>query len=239
MKIARTILKRVGVLTRSQFANSISFLGTIPVFVLLEPNYYIYFPLIAAFNILADDLDGIVARRLGTNSEKGRFIDVLCDAASHLVLLMAAARNHGMVTKIVAMITLVSMINRLASSSNKEITKFNGTTTNECIVALHLVIVMELAWGINLEILLVPMITLSILTLNIKAKVTTLRRVMNDKTKLAFDLLLIVSSFLHGLALLLLSLHILIFLKSFVLIIVKKRTSRWKEQRTWQKKIKQ
>jgi phosphatidylserine synthase len=218
MKGANFYFNNLIALIKSQAANSISLLGIIPVFLLLYPQMYSYFPLIASFNILADDLDGIVARSMGTNSERGRFIDILCDAFSHIVLLMAAAKNHGFFIKLLALTALVSMISRLASSSLKKVGKFNGTTTNEYVVSMHLVIALELLWGVNLEVLLAILTVVSIVTLNMNAKIKTLRRIMNNRLLITFDILLVLASFFPGLALLLLSLHILFFFVSLALL---------------------
>jgi phosphatidylserine synthase len=190
----------------------ISIFGAVVVFVLLDQELYIYLPLIVAINLLADDLDGMVARRLGTSGEFGRYLDLVCDAASHAFLLMIVAANHGVLSAILAPVILMSMFYRLSKSASQTIGKNNGTTTNEFIVSLQLVVAVELSLGVDLEYLLATLACFSILTLNSRVRVKTLRRVMSDKMLLVFDGFLILGAFVPKIALILLAMHVIPFL---------------------------
>lgn len=198
-------------LLKSHLANTISIFGAAVVFVLLDRELYLYLPLIAAINLLADDLDGMVARRLGASSEFGRYLDLVCDAASHSFLLMVVAANHGVFSVIIAPVVLMSMFYRLSKSASQTIGKNNGTTTNEYIVSLQLVVAVELSWGVDLEYLLASLAFFSILTLNSRHRVKTLRRVMSDKMLLVFDGFLILGTFVPEIALILLAMHMIPF----------------------------
>jgi len=182
------------------------------VFVLLDRELYIYLPLIVAINLLADDLDGMVARRLGVGGEFGRYLDLVCDAASHAFLLMIVAVNHGVLSVLIAPVVLMSMFYRLSKSASQTIGKNNGTTTNEYIVSLQLVVAVELSWGVDLEYLLATLAVFSILTLNSRLRVKTLRRVLSDKMLLVFDGFLILGAFVPAIALVMLAMHMIPFL---------------------------
>ena len=188
-------------------------------FVLLDQQLYHYLPLIAAINLLADDLDGMVARRLNVSSEFGRYLDLVCDTASHSFLLMVVAANHGALSIIIAPVILMSMFYRLSKSASQTIGKDNGTTTNEYIVSLQLVVALELSWDLDLEYLLAALAVLSILTLNSRLRVNTLRRVMSDKMLLVFDGFLILGAFRPEIALSLLAVHMIPFLSGTLRII--------------------
>lgn len=199
-------------LLKAHLANTISIFGAVVVFILLDRELYLYLPLIVAINLLADDLDGMVARRLGTSGEFGRYLDLVCDAASHSFLVMIVAVNHGALSVILAPIIIMSMFYRLSKSASQTIGKDNGTTTNEYIVSLQLVVAVELAWGMDLEYLLATMACFSILTLNSRLRVKTLRRVMSDKMLLVFDGCLILGTFVPEIAVILLAVHMIPFL---------------------------
>lgn len=199
-------------LLKAHLANTISIFGAVVVFILLDRELYLYLPLIVAINLLADDLDGMVARRLGTSGEFGRYLDLVCDAASHSFLVMIVAVNHGVLSVILAPVVIMSMFYRLSKSASQTIGKDNGTTTNEYIVSLQLVVAVELAWGMDLEYLLATMACFSILTLNSRLRVKTLRRVMSDKMLLVFDGCLILGTFVPEIALILLAMHMIPFL---------------------------
>lgn len=208
----RTFPQTIVDLLKSHLANTISIFGAVVVFVLLDRELYLYLPLIVAINLLADDLDGMVARRLGASGEFGRFLDLVCDAASHSFLLMIVAVNHGVLSVMLAPVILMSMFYRLSKSASQTIGKNNGTTTNEYIVSLQLVVAVELAWGLDLEYLLATLACFSILTLNSRLRVKTLRRVMSDKMLLVFDGFLILGAFVPQVALILLAMHMISFL---------------------------
>ncbi len=195
-------------------------------FILLDQALYLYLPLVVAINLLADDLDGMVARRLGTSSEFGRYLDLVCDAASHSFILMVAAVNHGVLSVIIAPLIIMSMFYRLAKSASQDIGKNNGTTTNEYIVSIQLLVAVELSWGMNLEYMLATLACFSILTLNSRLPVRTLRRVMSDKMLLVFDGFLILGTFIPEIALTLLALHTTPFLVGTLRVISAKVSNR-------------
>jgi len=225
---ARTLPQAIVDLLRFHLANTISIFGAVIVFVLLDRELYIYLPLVVALNLLADDLDGMVARRLGAGSEFGRYLDLVCDAASHAFLLMVVAVNHGVLSVMIAPVVLMSMFYRLSKSASQTIGKNNGTTTNEYIVSLQLVVAVELSWGVDLEYLLATLACFSILTLNSRLRVKTLRRVMSNKMLLVFDGFLILGAFVPEIALILLAMHMIPFLIGTLRVISVKVYSRRK-----------
>ena len=103
-------------------------------------------PLIV-FNNIMDDLDGILAKKLGLSSEFGAGLDNVCDAVAHILIAMVVGSHYGGVvlaaSLLSAVVILVRVVQRLAPSPAGG----TGTPTNELMRHLLLLTILHEFFG--------------------------------------------------------------------------------------------
>ncbi|MCP5353284.1 MAG: CDP-alcohol phosphatidyltransferase family protein [Chromatiales bacterium] len=114
--------------------SSVSLLGLTAVLLLcFEPLR----PLLAwatLFQLLMDDVDGWLARRLNVASAMGRCMDDICDVVAHAGVVLLIASELGTPVLIAAMINVLGMVTRTARRLSATDRLGWGQTTNDSVV---------------------------------------------------------------------------------------------------------
>ena len=139
---AREGKRRPGIVYRNT-ANAVSILGIIPLPILLMSGGYRYAIVLMIYNNIMDDLDGILAVKLGIQSEFGAILDNVCDALAHSVFVMVIAMHHGVVCGAVSVVAIVAIELRVVSRLRVGATPASGSPTNELV--RHLLFILLLA----------------------------------------------------------------------------------------------
>ena len=134
--------RQPGIVYRN-IANAVSILGIIPLPILLMSGGYGYVIPLMIYNNIMDDLDGILAVKLGIQSEFGAILDNVCDALAHSVFVMVIAMHHGVVCGAVSVVAIVAIELRVVSRLRVGATPASGSPTNELV--RHLLFILLLA----------------------------------------------------------------------------------------------
>lgn len=114
-------------------ANLVSILGILPLIVLFDENNYKYiFPLIIYNNVM-DDLDGVLAKKLGIASATGMRLDNVCDGFAHTIFVMVIGMHYGGICALASLVASAGIILRIASRLDPKGTLSNGSMTNELV----------------------------------------------------------------------------------------------------------
>ncbi len=124
--------RRPGIVYRN-IANAVSILGIIPLPILLISGGYRYVIPLMIYNNIMDDLDGILAVKLGIQSEFGAILDNVCDALAHSVFVMVIAMHHGVVCGAVSVVAILAIELRVVSRLRPGDTPASGSPTNELV----------------------------------------------------------------------------------------------------------
>jgi phosphatidylserine synthase len=179
---------------RLHIANVITLLGVVPAILLLDPDFRIHLTILVLIAIFADDIDGMIARGLNTTSDFGRHLDLLCDCAVHVIIVFVICQEYNLPTRIAAILASIAMIIRLALSASRQDRKGYGITTNEYVVYLFLVRISDNYFSVDLTAAVICITALVFVSLNIRCKITTLRRVLDGGIGLLiFDAFLVLA----------------------------------------------
>ena len=133
--------------------NIVTILGILPLALLFTDNGYQYVIPLIIYNNIMDDLDGILAKKLGLKSDFGANLDNIADAVSHTLLVMAIGMHYGLVCGLISLIAIVAIfirvVSRLASSDG------TGSPTNELIRHLLFTLLSAELFGFNPVLLLI------------------------------------------------------------------------------------
>jgi phosphatidylglycerophosphate synthase len=111
--------------------NIVSILGVVPLAMLfLEDGFRYLLPLILYNNVM-DDLDGILAAKLDLKSEFGAALDNVCDAVSHILIVMAVGMHYGGICGLFSLVAAVSILVRVVSRLTPTSEAIGGSPTNE------------------------------------------------------------------------------------------------------------
>ncbi len=112
-------------------ANIVSILGVVPLAMLfLEDGFQYLLPLLLYNNVM-DDLDGILAAKLGLESEFGAALDNVCDAVSHILVVMAVGMHYGGICAPLSLVAAISILVRVVSRLTPTPETGAGSATNE------------------------------------------------------------------------------------------------------------
>ena len=134
--------KRPGIVYRN-LANAVSLLGILPLPILLMSGGYRYVIPLMIYNNIMDDLDGILAVKLGIQSEFGAILDNVCDLLAHAVFVMVVAMHHGVVCGAVSVVAILAIELRVVSRLRPGATPVTGSPTNELV--RHMLFILLLA----------------------------------------------------------------------------------------------
>lgn len=111
--------------------NIVSILGVVPLAMLfLEDGFQYLLPLLLYNNVM-DDLDGILAAKLDLKSEFGAILDNVCDAVSHMIVVMAVGMHYGGICAALSLVAAVSILVRVVSRLTPNSRASGGSPTNE------------------------------------------------------------------------------------------------------------
>ncbi len=129
--------------------NIVSFLGVLPLCILLREDAFVYLCPLIVFNNIMDDLDGILAKKLRLRSEFGAELDNVCDAVAHILIAMVVGSHYGGVVLAASLLSavaiLVRVVRRVAPSPATE----TGTPTNELMRHLLLLTLLQQLYGFD------------------------------------------------------------------------------------------
>lgn len=142
---------------RRNAANLVSILGVLPVALLFLENGHRYLIPLVIYNNIMDDLDGILAAKLGIKSEWGAVLDNVCDAVSHTIFALAVGFQAGMLgggvygalAAVMGLAAATAILLRVVSRLCAPATLGSGSPTNE--LMRHLLLILLLAGAFDFE----------------------------------------------------------------------------------------
>ena len=147
------MLKRFGTSVYKHIPNIVSMVGILPVALLFVDDGYQYIIPLIIFNNIMDDLDGILATRLGLKSDFGAKLDNVCDAIAHALFVMVIGMHYGLICGFIGLIAvaaiLIRVVSRLTSSDG------TGSPTNELIRHLFFTLLLAELFGFDPVLLLI------------------------------------------------------------------------------------
>jgi len=123
--------------------NIVSFVGVLPLFLLLREDAFVYLCPLIVFNNIMDDLDGILAKKLGLRSEFGAGLDNVCDAVAHILIAMVVGSHYGGVVLAASLVSTVAILIRVVQRVAPSHTASTGTPTNELMRHLLLLLMLN------------------------------------------------------------------------------------------------
>ena len=145
--------------------NIVSILGVLPLFILLREDAFVYLCPLIVFNNIMDDLDGILAKKLGLRSEFGAGLDNVCDAAAHILIAMVVGSHYGGVVLAVSLLSAVAILVRVVQRLTPSPATGTGTPTNELMRHLLLLIILQKSFGFDIAPYLVAVYLLNSATM--------------------------------------------------------------------------
>ncbi len=114
-------------------ANVVSVLGILPLIVLFDENGYKYIIPLIIYNNVMDDLDGVIAKKLGLANATGMRLDNVCDGFAHTVFVMVVGMHYGGICALASLAASVSIILRVVTRLGPKVVLLNGSMTNELV----------------------------------------------------------------------------------------------------------
>ena len=130
--------------------NFASILGVLPLCVLLRENAFVYLCPLIIFNNIMDDLDGILAKRLGLRSDFGAGLDNVCDAVAHILIAMVVGVHYGGVVLVFSLLASVAILVRVVQRIEPSSASGNGTPTNELMRHLLLLTLLQESFAFDI-----------------------------------------------------------------------------------------
>jgi len=129
--------------------NIVSILGVLPLCILLREDAFVYLCPLIVFNNIMDDLDGILAKKLGLRSEFGAGLDNVCDAVAHILIAMVVGSHYGGVVLAASLLSAVAILVRVVQRLAPSIVAGTGTPTNELMRHILLLAILQELYGFN------------------------------------------------------------------------------------------
>ena len=123
--------------------NIVSILGVLPLCILLREDAFLYLCPLIIFNNVMDDLDGILAKKMGLRSEFGAGLDNVCDAVAHILIVMVVGSHYGGVVLAASLLSAVAILIRVVQRVDPSYAAGSGTPTNELMRHLLLLIILQ------------------------------------------------------------------------------------------------
>ena len=130
-------------------ANAVSVLGIIPLPLLLMTGGSQYVIPLMIYNNIMDDLDGILAVKLGIQSEFGNILDNVCDGLAHAVFVMVIATHNGAVCGGVGVLAMLAIVLRVVSRLRPGGAPATGSPTNELVRHMLFILLLAGIHGFN------------------------------------------------------------------------------------------
>lgn len=130
--------------------NIVSILGLLPLYILLQEDAFVYLCPLILYNNIMDDLDGVLAKKLGLCSEFGAGLDNVCDAVAHIMVAMVVGSHYGGVVLALSLLSAVAILVRVVQRVAASPTLGTGTPTNELMRHLLLLSILHEAFGFDI-----------------------------------------------------------------------------------------
>ncbi len=124
-------------------------MGLLPLFVLLREEAFAYLCGLIVFNNFMDDLDGILAKKMGLRSEFGAGLDNVCDAVAHILIATVVGFHYGGVVLAAGLLSTVAILVRVVQRVAPSPPTATGTPTNELMRHLLLLTILQASFGID------------------------------------------------------------------------------------------
>ena len=158
-------MQSIGGLFYRNLANIVSILGVLPLCYLLGDSGGSYLiPLIIYCNVM-DDLDGILAVKLGIGSEFGARLDNVCDAISHSIILMFVGMTFGGIGMVAALAGVVMVVSRSVSRLDPAATPGVGSPTNELVRHVFFILLLSQQFAFDASPYLIVALLLNAITM--------------------------------------------------------------------------
>ncbi len=139
-------MKSFGNAVYRNLANLVSVLGVLPLCLLLSAEGHAYLPALILYNNVMDDLDGILAAKLGIKSRFGALLDNVCDAVAHILIVIVIGAFYGTLTLALCTLPATAILFRVTSRIDRPGGAARGTPTNELMRHLLLILLLERAY---------------------------------------------------------------------------------------------
>ena len=143
--------------------NIVSFLGILPLALLFVENGYQFIIPLIIYNNIMDDLDGILANKLGIRSQFGANLDNVCDAVAHTIFIMAIGVHYGSICSFFSLIAIVAILTRIVSRLTSP--GGAGSPTNELIRHTFFALLLAQIFGFNPVLLLAVVFLINSITM--------------------------------------------------------------------------
>ena len=130
--------------------NIVSILGVLPLCILLREDAFVYLCPLIIFNNIMDDLDGILAKKLGLHSEFGAGLDNVCDAVAHILIAMVVGSHYGGAVLAASLLCSVAILVRVVQRISPSQATGTGTPTNELMRHLLLLTILQQSFGFGI-----------------------------------------------------------------------------------------
>ena len=130
--------------------NIVSFLGVLPLCILLGEDAFVYLCPLIVFNNIMDDLDGILAKKMGLRSDFGAGLDNVCDAVAHILIAMVVGAHYGGVVLASSLLSAVAILIRVVQRITPSSATGTGTPTNELMRHLLLLILLPESFSFDI-----------------------------------------------------------------------------------------
>ena len=139
----------------SNLPNIISILGVLPLCILLLDDGFAYLGALIVFNNVMDDLDGILAKKLGLGSNFGAGLDNVCDAVAHILIAMVVGAHYGGIVLAFSLLAAVAILVRVLQRLAPSPACGTGTPTNELMRHLLLLSILQGLYGFDITAYLI------------------------------------------------------------------------------------
>ena len=134
---------------RRQAANLVSILGVLPIGLLVLDSGRDYLIPLILYNNIMDDLDGILAVKLGTTSPFGARLDNVCDAVAHTAFVMVVGMPGGGISSAASLAAVAAIILRCVSRLGPGTVTAQGSPTNELIRHILFILLLTNIGGVS------------------------------------------------------------------------------------------
>jgi len=139
------MFEKAGKVAFKNIPNVVSILGVLPLALLYSEDGYQYIIPLIIYNNVMDDLDGILAGKLGLRSDFGAYLDNVIDAVAHTIFVMVVGMHFGWICGSIGLIAVVSILIRAVSRLT--CSNGNGSPTNELIRHVFFVLLVAEIFG--------------------------------------------------------------------------------------------
>ena len=136
-------------LLRRHAANLVSIFGVLPIGLLVLDGGRDYLILLMLYNNLMDDLDGVLAVKLGITSDFGARLDNVCDAIAHTAFVMVVGMPGGGISAAASSAAVTAIIVRCVSRLNPGAVTQYGSPTNELIRHILFILLLTKLAGVT------------------------------------------------------------------------------------------